>query len=65
MSPDHTVKRKPGRPRREGGPDPVRSFRMGDVYDRAKTKAESEGETIVAVIARKLAEYLGEDQLPS
>jgi hypothetical protein len=28
--------RRPGRPRREGGPDPVRSFRAGAHYEQAR-----------------------------
>jgi hypothetical protein len=47
--------RKPGRP--ATGKTPTRSMRLGDSYDRAKTKAEANGETITAVVDRLLGEY--------
>lgn len=56
---DQKVRRRPGRPF-AGGPTRTRSLRLGEVYDQAKEKAESHGETITAVVQRKLAEYLRE-----
>lgn len=50
--------RKPGRPRREGGPDPVRSFRMGAVFDKAEQVAAERNEKIRDVIERLLAAYV-------
>lgn len=52
------TKRAPGRPRREGGPDPVRSVRLGDVWDRAAVKAAANGERMRDVIERLLILYL-------
>lgn len=54
-------RRRPGRPY-AGGPTKTRSMRLGDVYDQAKTKAESEGETITAIVERLLAEYVSADE---
>lgn len=51
-------KRRPGRP--ATGKTPVRSFRMGEVYDLAKAKAEAGGEDIKDVIERLLARYIAE-----
>jgi hypothetical protein len=50
-----TEQRKPGRP--ATGKTPTRSMRLGPNYDRAKTKAEANGETITAVVDRLLGEY--------
>lgn len=52
-------KRRPGRP--ATGKTPVRSLRVGDVWDRAKAKAEAEGETITDVVERLLTEYAAEE----
>ncbi len=49
--------RRPGRPY-AGGPTQTRSMRLGQVYDDAKSLAEALGETITAVVERKLTEYL-------
>jgi hypothetical protein len=49
--------RRPGRP--ATGKTPTRSMRLGDNYDRAKAKAEANGETITAVVERLLGEYAG------
>lgn len=56
-----TSKRRPGRPY-SGGSTPTRSMRLGDVYERAMAKAHARGETIAAVVERKLAEYLDEEE---
>jgi hypothetical protein len=52
-------KRRPGRPK-STGKTPTRSMRLGNVYDDAKAKAESNGETITAVIERMLADYVAD-----
>lgn len=49
---------KPGRPRRAGGPDPVRSLRSGPVYDRAVAIAAERGTTVSAVINAALTAYV-------
>lgn len=49
-------KRRPGRP--ATGKTPVRSIRIGDVWDQAKVIAEQRGETITSVIERALTEYV-------
>lgn len=51
-----TEKRRPGRP--ATGKTPVRSMRLGDIYDKAKAKAEANGETITAVVKRLLTSYV-------
>lgn len=53
------VKRRPGRPVTTGK-TPTRSMRLGDVYDKAKVKAEGSGETITSVVERLLRQYLDE-----
>lgn len=50
------TKRRPGRP--ATGKTPTRSMRLGQNYDKAKAKAEANGETITAVVERLLAEYV-------
>lgn len=55
-----TTPKRPGRPY-DGGPTPARSVRIGDVWDQAKSKAEATGDTITAVVERKLIEYLAEE----
>lgn len=52
------TKRRPGRP--ATGTNPVRSFRMGDVYDQAEAKAEAHDEKLKDVIERLLAVYVAE-----
>jgi hypothetical protein len=49
---------KPGRPRRDGGPDRVRSLRSGAVYDRASAIAAEQGTTVSAVINAALTTYV-------
>lgn len=51
-------KRRPGRPRREGGPDPVRSFRSGPVYTRAAVIAAERGDHLSNVINAALEAYV-------
>lgn len=52
-------KRRPGRPVTTGK-TPTRSMRLGDAYDKAKAKAEANGESITAVVERLLAGYVAE-----
>ncbi len=52
------ARRRPGRPRRAGGPDPVRSLRCGPVYDRAATIAAEQGTTVSAIITAALTAYV-------
>lgn len=52
------TKRRPGRP--ATGVTPMRSFRMGTVYDAAAEVAERRGEKLKDVIERKLQEYISE-----
>lgn len=49
---------RPGRPRRQGGPDRVRSMRSGAVYDRASEIAAERGTTVSAVINAALTAYV-------
>lgn len=53
-------RRRPGRP--ATGQTPTRSVRVGDVWDRARAKAEASGETMTAVITRALEAYIAADE---
>lgn len=55
---DDGKERRPGRPRRPGGPDPVRSFRSGDVYDQAVRIAKTKGDSLTAVLNAALEAYV-------
>lgn len=55
-----TEKRGPGRPRKEGGPNPNRSLRLGPIYDTAKDHADQRGEKITHVVERALEAYVNQ-----
>lgn len=39
---------------------PVRTYRCGDLYDKVKVKAESEGRTVTDVILEAFAAYVAD-----
>lgn len=53
---------KRGRGRPATGTNPVRSMRIGPVFDEARRYAEAAGETITALVERLLAAYVAEQQ---
>lgn len=53
---DEQPKRSPGRP--ATGQTPVRTIRIGPVWDEAKEYAEDRGETMTAVVEAALRRYV-------
>jgi hypothetical protein len=58
-----TEKRGPGRPRKEGGPNPNRSLRLGPIYDTAKDHADQRGEKITHVVEQALEAYVNREDI--
>jgi hypothetical protein len=55
---DDTPKRRRGRPVTPTGTPPVRTVRVGPIWDEAVIIAASRGETVADVIRRTLANYV-------
>jgi hypothetical protein len=51
-----TLPRRRGRP--ATGTNPVRSMRIGAIFDEARRIAESHGESITVLVERLLTEYV-------
>lgn len=60
MNTDDSARRKPGRPKKEGGPDPVRSIRSPDRRWKAAEGTLPTGKTMSDLVNDLLAWHLRE-----